>query len=60
MVAFEFKASSAPGSDDARHLSWLRDELGDGFLAGAVMHSGPALYQLGERVYAIPLCALWA
>lgn len=60
VVAFEFKASSAPGSDDARHLSWLRDELGDGFLAGAVMHSGPALYQLGERVYAIPLCALWA
>ncbi|MGD0370326.1 MAG: DUF4143 domain-containing protein [Candidatus Dormibacteria bacterium] len=60
VVAFEFKAGSAPGSDDARHLFWLRKELRDGFLAGAVMHSGPGLYQLGERVYAIPLCALWA
>lgn len=59
VVAFEFKASAAPGSDDARHLFWLREELGGEFLAGAVMHSGPGLYQLGERVYAVPLCALW-
>jgi hypothetical protein len=59
VVAFEFEASAAPGSDDARHLFWLREELGGDFLAGAVMHSGPGLYQLGERVYAVPLCALW-
>jgi predicted AAA+ superfamily ATPase len=59
LVGLEFKAGSAPGTDDAKHLFWLRDQIGRDFAAGAVLHSGPALYELGESVYAIPLCALW-
>jgi predicted AAA+ superfamily ATPase len=59
VVGIEFKAGSAPTADDAKHLSWLRDELGQGFTAGAVLHSGPGIYPLGDRIYAIPLCALW-
>ena len=60
VVALEFKAGGAPSSHDARHLAWLRDQLGEGFVAGAVIHAGPALYQLGDRVYAVPLCSLWS
>ena len=60
VVALEFKAGSAPDESDARHLFWLRDQLGRDFRAGAVLHSGPAVYELGERVYAIPLCAIWS
>jgi predicted AAA+ superfamily ATPase len=58
LVGLEFKAGSAPGTDDEKHLFWLRDQLGGDFAAGAVVHSGPGIYELGERVYAIPLCAL--
>ncbi|MDE3009120.1 MAG: ATP-binding protein [Acidobacteriota bacterium] len=60
IVAFEFKAGVAPSLRDARHLHWLRDELGKDFVAGVILHSGPGIYELGNRVFAVPLCALWA
>lgn len=60
IVAFEFKAGVAPSLNDARHLSWLRDELGKDFVAGVILHSGPGIYELENRVFAVPLCALWA
>ena len=47
------------GDDDAKHLRGLRDELDDRFLAGAVLHTGPVMYPIGDRVFAIPLCAIW-
>ena len=40
VFAFEIKAGSAPTPDDARHLAWLRSELGDRFIGGAVLHTG--------------------
>lgn len=60
MVALEFKAGAAPGTNDAKHLFWLREQLGADFLAGAVIHTGPGLFELGDRVYAVPLCAMWS
>ena len=59
VLGIEFKAGAVVGNDDAKHLHWLRDELGDRFLAGAVLHTGPAMYPIGDRVFAIPLCAIW-
>jgi hypothetical protein len=59
VVALEFKAGSAPGNEDAKHLFWMRDQLGAEFVAGAVVHSGPGIYELGDRVYAVPLCVVW-
>lgn len=59
IVGLECKAGAAPSANDAKHLFWLRDQLGNNFAAGAVIHSGPGLYQLGDRIYAIPLCAMW-
>lgn len=60
IVALEFKAGSVPDQSDAKHLFWLRDELGRDFAAGAVIHTGPGIYELGHRVYAVPLCAVWS
>jgi predicted AAA+ superfamily ATPase len=59
VVAIEVKATAAPRPDDARHLAWLRDVLGHRFLAGAVLHTGPRKYRLDDRIYAVPICALW-
>jgi len=60
VIAIEVKASSAPTVDAARHLAWLRDHLGDTFVAGAVLHTGPATYSLGEKLVAAPICTLWS
>jgi predicted AAA+ superfamily ATPase len=59
VVAVEVKADSAPGERDAQHLGWLRDALGQRFVAGIVFHTGPRIYPLGDRLAAIPICALW-
>lgn len=59
VVALEIKATAAPSRADAKHLEWLRDLLGPRFRAGAVLHTGPRSFRLGERVLALPICALW-
>lgn len=59
IFGFEIKAGGAPDTTDARHLAWLRDQLGDRFLGGAVLHTGPHSYPLAERVIAAPISAIW-
>lgn len=59
LLAFEVKASAAPGRDAGRHLAWLRDRIGERFLHGVVFHTGPAPFELSERVTALPICSLW-
>ena len=60
VIGIEVKANAAPTGKDARHLSWLRDELGDRFVAGVVLHTGPRVYPLGDRITAAPLACLWS
>lgn len=60
IFALEIKARNAPGRRDARHLLWLRDQLGDRFIGGAVLHSGPRTFMIDERVAAAPLAATWS
>jgi predicted AAA+ superfamily ATPase len=59
LIAIEVKAGGAVTHADARHLAWLRDEVGDRFLAGLVLHTGPRLFELDERIVAAPIAALW-
>lgn len=59
VVGVEIKATSAPATADAAHLRFLRDRLGDRFLGGAVLHTGPRAFILSERVFALPICTLW-
>lgn len=60
IVAIEVKAGAAPTASDARHLTWLRDELGDRFLAGVLLHTGQSTFELGDRLLATPISSLWA
>jgi hypothetical protein len=56
----EVKATAAPRADDARHLRWLRDQLGDRFVVGAVLHTGPRAFAMSDRIVALPLSTIWA
>lgn len=60
VMGVEVKAGAAPGPRDARHLAWLRDELGEQFVRGIVLHTGPKPFEMGDRLWALPICALWA
>lgn len=60
VVAFEVKAGAAPNASDAGHLIWLRDLLGDRFVGGLVLHTGPRSFRLGDRIQAVPIAALWS
>lgn len=60
LIGIEVKATAAPNArDDAKHLVWLREELGDRFVAGIVFHTGPRAFELGERIVAAPIAVLW-
>ncbi|MGZ8636591.1 MAG: ATP-binding protein [Actinomycetota bacterium] len=59
IVAMEVKATSAPRRDDARHLEWFRDQIGEAFVAGVVLHTGPRVFELGDRIIAAPISTLW-
>ena len=60
IVGIEVKAAATVSSPDARHLAWLRDEIGDRFVAGIVLHAGPSVFPLGDRLAAAPLSSLWS
>lgn len=60
VVGIEIKATAAPSRADARHLIWLRDLMGDRFVAGVVLHTGPASFRFDDRVQAAPISTLWA
>lgn len=60
VVAFEVKASATVGRSDARGLRHLRDRLGDRFVGGAVLYTGRATLPMSDRLWALPLPALWA
>ena len=59
VVAIEIKATAAPKRNDARHLELLREQLGERFLGGAALHTGPRPFHLSERIFALPVCTLW-
>ena len=59
VVAIEVKSARSVNRHDTRGLTFLRDRLGDRFQCGVVLHTGPLTARLGERVWAVPVAALW-
>lgn len=60
VIAIEIKAGTTPTGRDARHLTWLREELGTRFVRGIVFNTGPQPFDLGDRIWAMPIASLWA
>ncbi|WP_143590258.1 ATP-binding protein [Thermoactinospora rubra] len=59
VIGIEVKAKAAPKPEDARHLEWLKDELGEQFVAGVVFHTGNMISELRPGIIAAPICTLW-
>lgn len=59
VVAIEVKAATTVTSGDFRGLRHLEQRLGDDFLAGYVLHTGPDTLPFGAKFRALPISALW-
>ena len=65
VAAVEVKAGVHGGRNEARHLFWLRDLLGDSFVGGVLLHTGrrgPRRLDdgAGGCIWSAPLSTLWA
>lgn len=60
LIGIEIKAAAGVRRSDARHLIWLRDSMGESFIAGVILHSGPDTFELDDRIVAAPISTLWA
>lgn len=61
ILAIEVKASATVRGEDFRHLRWFRDNLAGGRkFAGIVVYVGKDVLSFGDRLYAVPIGALWS
>lgn len=56
----EVKAAATLTPRDSRGLKGLAASLGDDFIAGVILHTGSESARLAEKIWALPLSALWA
>jgi predicted AAA+ superfamily ATPase len=59
IVGIEVKASASVRARDFRGLAHLRKRLGQRLLTGVVLYAGEQTLPFGERLWALPLNALW-
>lgn len=59
VIAIEVKAASAPKREDARHLRWLRDQIGERFVAGIVFHTGSMIFRHEPDIHYLPIATIW-
>jgi predicted AAA+ superfamily ATPase len=60
IVAAEVKASASITPADHRELRRLRDTRASSFRAGVLFYTGERTLPLGDRIWALPVSALWA
>jgi uncharacterized protein len=59
LIAVEVKATMSPTAQDATHLRWLKEELGERVIAAVLLHTGPHSCELGPGIVGLPISALW-
>lgn len=59
LAGVEIKASAAPSKADFRGLQELRNARPDRFAAGIVLYTGAQTLPFGDRLWAVPMSALW-
>jgi hypothetical protein len=58
VVAIEVKLAQHVNDHDVEHLVWLRNKIGDNFLDGVVITTGPHAYRRQDGIAIVPLALL--
>ena len=58
VIAVEVKLAPSVDDHDVRHLKWLRDRIGDDFLDGLVISTGPEAYRRADGIGVVPAMLL--
>jgi predicted AAA+ superfamily ATPase len=59
VAGVEVKAAATVGEEDLRGLRRLRDNLGERFACGVLLHDGDSVLPFGDRLFAMPVAQLW-
>ena len=59
IAGVETKSAATVNPDDFKGLRQLAEIAGEKFVCGVVLYDGRKIVPFGERIYAVPLCALW-
>lgn len=59
IVGIEVKAGATVRPRDFKGLAHLRERIGGRLIAGVVLYAGEQTLPFGERLWALPLAALW-
>ena len=59
IACIEVKTAASFGPRDWRAMEALRDERGDSFRSGFLLYAGERTLPLGDRLWAVPISALW-
>jgi predicted AAA+ superfamily ATPase len=60
IVGIDVRPYRTVTTDDARGLRFLAELAGDRFRIGIILHPGDRTVPLGDRLYALPVDALWS
>ena len=60
VAGVEVKAGATIGRGDLAGLRQLRDKLGERFTCGVALYTGERTLPFGDRLWAVPLAALWS
>lgn len=60
LVGVEAKAAATVRASDFAALSRLRDERGSDLRGGVVIYTGEQTLPFGDRLWAVPVSALWS
>lgn len=58
VIAIETKLSGVVTDRDVRHLTWLKEEIGDQLIDRVVLNTGPGAYRRSDGVAVVPLALL--
>lgn len=60
LCAIEIKATANPKPHDARHLTWIRQVMGETAITGVLLHTGAHTFEIDQGIIATPIASLWA
>jgi len=59
LAGIEVKTSTRVDTDDFKGLRELQEATGNDFQCGIVLYAGKEIVPFGEKLFAVPLSALW-